>query len=114
MMGPEVLEIIEDERQAILSEILDELETHSLKNLFRDMRDKEDRIEEVENILGTLYDMLRYNRRMVRRYKNKGPWSKYVSETLEQIEEIENDYMNYIQGGVGYILGYLESMYESD
>ena len=51
---------------------------------------------------------------MARRCKSKGPWSKYVTETLKRIEEIENDYMNYIQGGVGYILGYLESMYDSD
>ena len=113
-MDSELLKMVEDERQDILNEILNELETHSLKDLFRDTRDKEDRIREVRNILEILYGELKHYRRMVRRCKSKGPWAKYVSETLERIEEIENDYMNYIQGGVGYILGYLDSMYESD
>ena len=62
-MDPEVLKIIEDERQNILNEILDELETERLKDLFRDTRDKEGRIEEVRNVLKTLYDILKYNRR---------------------------------------------------
>ena len=112
-MNSEELKMIEDERQNIFNEILDELETKRLHDLFHDTRDKEDRIE-VKNILETLYGTLRYYRLRVKKYKGKGPWVKYVSETLGQIEEVENDYSNYIQGGYGYISGYLESMYESD
>ena len=53
-MDPEVLEIIEDERQAILGEILDELEKKRLGDLFRDTRDKEDRIRASKEYPGNI------------------------------------------------------------
>ena len=87
------LKTIEEERQIILNEILDELETERLKDLFCDTRDKENRIDEVKDILETLYGDLEHYKRLD------------VSETLERIQ---NDYENYIQGG------YLDSMYDSD
>ena len=43
-MGPEELKIIEDEKQIILNDILDELQTQSLRDLFYDTREKEIRI----------------------------------------------------------------------
>ena len=51
---------------------------------------------------------------MVKKYKGEECWVTYVSKTLERIEEIENDYSNYIQGGYGYISGYLSAMDESE
>ena len=40
MMNPEELKIIEAERQKILNDILDELQTKSLEDLFSDTREK--------------------------------------------------------------------------
>ena len=39
-MNPEELKIIEAERQKILNDILDELQTKSLEDLFSDTREK--------------------------------------------------------------------------
>ena len=111
-MNSEELEIIEDERQKILNDILEELQTKSLKELFLETSDKENRIEEVKNILEDEYDLLNYDEYMVEEKKDDVYWITSVLETKERIEEIENDYSNYIQGGEGYISGYLSAINE--
>ena len=111
-MNSEELKIIEDERQKILNDILEELQTKSLKELFLETSDKENRIEEVKNILEDEYDLLDYNEYMVEKEKDDKYWITAVTETKERIEEIENDYSNYIQGGEGYISGYLSAINE--
>ena len=113
-MGPEKLKIIEDERQRVLNGILDELQTQSLRDLFYDTREKENRIETVKNILEEEYEILGMNEFFVKKFKGKECWVTSVSETLARIEAIENDYSNYIQGGYGYISGYLDVLYESE
>ena len=50
----------------------------------------------------------------LKKYKGGEPWVTAVSETLEEIEAIENDYFNYIQGGDGYISWYLDALDESE
>ena len=110
----EDLKIIEDERQKILNDILDELQTQSLRGLFYDTHEKENRIETVKNILEEEYELLEFNENMLKKYKGKEPWVTSVSETLEQIEAIDNDYSNYIQGGSGYISEYLYVLDESE
>ena len=50
---------------------------------------------------------------MTKKYKGKECWVTSVSETLERIEAIENDYSNYIQGGYGFISEYLDALNES-
>ena len=59
-MNPEELKIIKAERQKILNGILEELQTKSLKELFSETRDKENRIEKVKDILEDLYNDLHY------------------------------------------------------
>ena len=51
---------------------------------------------------------------MVEKYKGNECWVTSVSETLARIEAIGNDYSNYIQGGYGYISGYLDVLDESE
>ena len=51
---------------------------------------------------------------MLKKYEGKEYWITSVTETLERIEEIESDYSNYIQGGDGYISGYLSVLGESE
>ena len=51
---------------------------------------------------------------MVEKEKDNIYWITDVIETQERIEEIENDYLNYIQGGEGYISGYLSVINESE
>ena len=85
-MGPEELKIIEGERQEILNGILDELQTQSLRNLFYDTREKENRIETVKNILEEEYEILCINESMVKKYKGNECWVTSVSETLARIE----------------------------
>ena len=89
-MNPEELKIIEDEKQIILNDILDELQTQSLRDLFYGTRDKEDRMEEVKLILERENEILRMNEFFLKKYKGKEPWVTAVSETLEGIEAIEN------------------------
>ena len=119
-MNPEELKIIEDERQKILNDILEELQTKSLKELFFETSDKENRIDKVKNILEEEYELLDFNEYMLKKSEGKECWVTFISETLERIEEIKNDYSNYIQGGYGYISDYLivlneiESEYEID
>ena len=113
-MGPEELRIIEDERQEILNGILDELQTQSLRDLFSGTREKENRKETVKNILEGEYELLEFNENMLKRYEGKECWVTSVFETLEQIEAIENDYSNYVQGGYGFISDYLSVLDESE
>ena len=110
-MNPEELKIIETERQKILNDILEELKTKSLKELFFETSNKEKRIEEVKNILEEEYELLDFNKYIAEK-KDDVYWITSVLETQERIEEIENDYPNYIQGGEGYISGYLSVMDE--
>ena len=114
MMSPEELKIIEDERQKILNGILDELQTQSLRGLFSDTRGKENRIEKVKDLLEEEYELLYFNEYMLKKYKGKECWVTSVSETLERIEGIGNDYSNYIQGGYGFISEYLDVLNESE
>ena len=113
-MNPEELKIIEDEKQIILNEILDELQTQSLRDLFYDTRDKENRMEEVKLILEREYEILKMSEFLLENYKGKGSVVTVVSGTLEAIEAIGNDYLNYIQGGDGYISWYLDALDESE
>ena len=114
MMGPEELKIIEDERQDILNGTLDELQTQSLRDLFYDTREKENRVEVAKNILEEEYEILCINESMVEKYKGNECWVTSVPETLARVEAIGNDYSNYIQGGYGYISGYLDVLDESE
>ena len=56
MMTPEELKIIEVERQKILNDILEELQTQSLTDLFFETREKENRVKKVKNILEEEYE----------------------------------------------------------
>ena len=53
-MNSEELKIIEVERQKILNNILEELQTKSLKDLFSETRDKENRIEKSKRCSGRI------------------------------------------------------------
>ena len=101
MANPEELKIIGAERQEILNDVLEELQTKSLRELFLETSDKENRIEKVKNILEELYESLDFDECMLKYEKDNIFWITSVSETLEIIEEIENDYSNYIRGGRG-------------
>ena len=127
----EELKFIEAERKEILNDILEELQTKSLRELFLETsekeREKERRIEEVRAILEELSDELRYYERMLRYYermlryngRRQGYWreegdeksheryKRWMTDVLEIIKEIEDDYLNYIHGGEAYISGYL-------
>ena len=114
-MNSEELKIIGAERKKILNDILEELQTKSLKELFLETSDKEKRIEEVKDILEHEYKLLDDNEFFAKYYKEKENevlWITYIIETQERIHEIENDYSNYIQGGEGYISGYLSAINE--
>ena len=113
-MNPEELKIIGDERQKILNDILDELQIQSLRDLFSDTCEKENRIEKLKNILEEEYEILEFNEHMLKKSGGKEKWVTYIAKTLECIEEIENDYSNYIQGGYGYISDYLGALDESE
>ena len=109
----EELKLIEAERKEILNDILEELQTKSLKELFLETSEKEiekeRRIEEVKAILELENDLLNYNEEMLKSRRGKedeAQWIIYVFETLERIKEIEDDYLNYIHGGEAYISGY--------
>ena len=113
-MDPKELKIIGVERQKILNDILDDLQTQSLRGLFFETREKENRIEEVKNILEEEYEILEFNEHMLKKSVGKEKWVTYIAGTLESTEEIENDYLNYIQGGDGYISDYLNVLDESE
>ena len=116
-MSPEELKIIADERQGILNGILEELQTKSLKDLFSETRDKEDRVGEVKDVLEKLYDELRIYERWVknnRRQKYHDYWVSCAAFVQDIIGAIEKDYSNYIQGGYGYISVYLDEVNESE
>ena len=74
----------------------------------------------MKNILEEEYELLDFDEYMVKESGGKECRVTSVTETLERIEKIENDYSNYIQGGDGYISEYLialneiESEYEID
>ena len=102
-MNSEELRILEDERQKIMDEILEELETKSLKDLFLEMRNKENRMEEVKEILEELnWELDFYNKTQA----SRNLWAEDALNTQSIINEIEGDYSNYIQGGEGYISEY--------
>ena len=67
-------------------------------------------MEEVKLILEEEYEKLSMNEFYLKKYKGKEPWMAAVFETLEEIEAIENDYFNYIQGGYGYISWFLDAL----
>ena len=109
-MNPEELKIIKVEKQEILNGILEELQTKSLKELFSETRDKENRIEKVKDTLEELYEDLHFYEYRVKNNKRqtyKDYWIARVLDVQEIIDEIENDYSNYIQGGGGFISDYL-------
>ena len=106
----EELKLIETERKEILNDILEELQTKSLRELFLETSEKERRVEDVEAILELENDLLNYNEEMLESRRGKEDevyWITTVFETLERIEEIEDDYLNYIHGGEAYISGYI-------
>ena len=106
----EELKLIEAERKEILNDILEELQTKSLRELFLETSEKEKRIEEVKDILELENEDLIYNEETLRSRRGKEDeiqWMTNVFETLERIKEIEDDYLNYIHGGIGYISGYI-------
>ena len=109
-MNSEELKIIGAERKEILNDILEELQTKSLKDLFSETRDKENRIEKLKDALEELYKDFHYYERRVKnnkRYKYKDYWLAKYLETQDIIDAIENDYSNHIQGGYGFISEYL-------
>ena len=108
----EELKLIEAERKEILNDILIELQTKSLKELFLETSDKEKEMKEVEDILEKLYELLDLIEYNVKHNIGKKDRTIETQETLESIYEIENDYSNYIQGGEGFISEYLNVWYE--
>ena len=90
----------EDERQKILNDILYDLQTQRL-------RDTRERIKKVKNLLVTEYELLEFNKEMLKKSGGDECWATFISETLGRIEGIVNDYSNYIQGGYGCIPYYL-------
>ena len=109
-MNSEELKIIKVERQKILNNILEELQTKSLKDLFSETRDKENRIEKVKDAMEELYEDLHFYERRVKNNKRqtyKDYWIALILDVQEIIDEFENDYSNYIQGGEGFISEYL-------
>ena len=107
-MNPEELKIIEDERKKILNDILEELQTKSLKDLSFETSEKENRIEKVKVALEELYEDLHLYERWARRSIYKDYWNACALDVQEAIDEFENDYSNYIQGGEGFISEYLD------
>ena len=90
----------EDGKQKILNDILYDLQAQSL-------RDTRERAEKVKNILVNEYELLEFNEEMLIKSGGKECWATFISETLERVEGIVNDYSNYIQGGYGCISYYL-------
>ena len=72
----------------------------------------EERSKEVEDALKIEYELLNYDEYMAKEKKGDEYWATAVMETKERIREIITDYLNYINGGEGYISGYLETIYE--
>ena len=102
----------------MIYDILEKLQTKSLKDLFLETSDKEKRMKEAKDALEELYKdlhfykrMVKYNERAVkydiRKKENTVPWEKALLETQETTDEFENDYSNYIQGGERFIFEYL-------
>ena len=117
-MNSEELKIIEAERKKILNDILEELQSKSLKELFLEASDKEKRMKKAKDELEELYkDLYFYKYIIIYNEKNKMDtafWKKTLLNTQEIIDEFENDYSNYIQGGYGFISGYLGNESESE
>ena len=110
-MNSEELKIIEVERQKILNDILEELQTKSLKELFFETSDKENRIKKVKDALEELYEDLHFYEYMVRDAKMQTDRDRWIERALDVqaiIDELKNDYSNYIQGGEGFISEYLD------
>ena len=72
----------------------------------------EERSKEVEDALKIEYELLNYDEYMAKEKKGDEYWATAVMETKERIREIITDYLNYINGGVGYISGYFEGIRE--
>ena len=72
----------------------------------------EERSKEVEEALEIEYELLAIDEIFAKEKKDDEYWATAVMETKERIREIKNDYLNYINGGEGYISGYLEAIYE--
>ena len=108
-MNSEELRILEDERQKILDEILEELQTKSLKKLFHETREKESRMKKARDALKELYEDLHRYEYMVRNamVTSRDRWMERAHDKQKEIDELENDYSNYIQGGYGPIARYL-------
>ena len=118
-MNSEELKIIEDERQKILNDILEELQTKSLKELFLETSDKEKRMKKAKDAMEKLYkdlhfneSMIKYNECMIKYGKRKKESTvsfekDFLLKTQKKIDEFKNDYSNYIQGGYGFISKYL-------
>ena len=82
-------------RKEILNDILEELQTKSLKELFLETSDKEKRMKEAKDALKKMYEDLHFYEIVEEPIFEK--------EIQEIIDEFENDYLNYIQGGEGFI-----------
>ena len=65
-----------------------------------------------EDALKIEYELLNYDEYMAKEKKGDEYWATAVMETKERIREIITDYLNYINGGVGYISGYFEGIRE--
>ena len=74
--------------------------------------DAKERAKEVEDALKIEYELLDFDEYMVEKKKDIEYWVTAVMETKERIREIKNDYLNYINGGEGYISGYLSAIHE--
>ena len=72
----------------------------------------EERSKEVEDALKIEYELLNYDEYMAKEKKDNEYWATAVMETKERIREIITDYINYINGGEGYISGYFEAIRE--
>ena len=112
----EELKLIEAERKEILNEILEELQTKSLKELFLETSDKEKRIEEVRYILKEEYEILDKDKQRLKSHREKedeveshrgkedeGKLIDDIIVRMRTIDGIKDDYSNYIQGGEGFI-----------
>ena len=70
-MNSEELKIIADERKKILNDILEELQTKSLKELFLETSDKENRIGKMKDALEELYEDLHFYERRIKNNKRQ-------------------------------------------
>ena len=71
-----------------------------------------ERAKEVEEALEIEYEILKFNEIFAKEKKDDEYWATAVIETKERIEEIKNDFLNYVEGGEGYISGHLEAIRE--